>query len=114
VNISCAAFRASRSRIQAYCASKPAVRGLTRQLAMELGRFGVTVNTVAPGLVLTDADKQASWDAMGGERRGIALGAIALGRPGPAKDIADATLFLAAGPAGLISGPMLPVNGDSF
>ncbi len=115
VNISSgAAFRPSRTRIQAYCTAKHAVLGLTRQLAMELGPWGITVNSVAPGLVLTDADKRQGWDALGPERQAAALAGIALGRLGEAQDIADATLFLASGLAGFISGQLLPVNGGSF
>ncbi|HEY8612905.1 MAG TPA: SDR family NAD(P)-dependent oxidoreductase [Roseomonas sp.] len=112
INISSgAAFRPSLTRIQAYCSSKHAVLGLTRQLAMELGPFGITVNSVAPGLVLTDSDKQADWDALGPERQKASLAGVALGRLGEPQDIADAVLFFASDMAGFISGQILPVNG---
>jgi 3-oxoacyl-[acyl-carrier protein] reductase len=115
VNISSgAAFRPSRTRIQAYCTAKHAVLGLTRQLAMELGPWGITVNTVAPGLVLTDADKQGGWDSMSEERQKATLSGIALGRLGEAQDIADATMFFASDLAKFVSGQILPVNGGSF
>lgn len=115
VNISSgAAFRPSRTRIQAYCSAKHAVLGLTRQMAMELGPWGITVNTVAPGLVLTDADKQDSWDQLSPERQELVLASIALGRLGGAQDIADAVLFFASDYAAFVSGQMLPVNGGSF
>lgn len=115
VNISSgAAFRPSRTRIQAYCSSKHAVLGLTRQMAMELGPNGITVNTVAPGLVMTDADKQGTWDGMSDGRKEHVLGGIALGRLGAAQDIADATMFFASPLSNFITGQMLPVNGGSF
>jgi 3-oxoacyl-[acyl-carrier protein] reductase len=115
VNISSgAAFRPSRTRIQAYASAKHAVLGLTRQLAVELGPFGITVNTVAPGLVLTEVEKQKDWDALSAERQKNLLSGIALGRLGEAQDIADATLFFASSRAKFITGQMLPVNGGSF
>ena len=109
-----AAFKPSRTRIQAYCSAKHAVLGLTRQMAMELGPFGITVNAVAPGLVLTDADKQDNWDSLTQERRDATLAGIALGRLGGAQDIADAVLFFASPLASFVTGQMLPVNGGSF
>jgi 3-oxoacyl-[acyl-carrier protein] reductase len=115
INISSsAALKPSRTRIQAYCSAKHAVLGLTRQLAMELGPWGITVNSVAPGLVLTDADKQGGWNSKSPEQQEAVLAGIALGRLGEAQDIADATLFFASGLAGFISGQVLPVNGGSF
>lgn len=115
VNISSgAAFRPSRTRIQAYCTAKHAVLGLTRQMAMELGPYGITVNSVAPGLVLTDAGKLQGWEAQGEERRAATLAGIALGRLGEAQDIADATMFFASDLAKFVTGQLLPVNGGSF
>lgn len=115
INISSgAAFRPSRTRIQAYASAKHAVLGLTRQLAVELGPYGITVNTVAPGLVLTEIEKQTDWDALGADRQKRLLQGIALGRLGEAQDIADATLFFASSRAKFITGQMLPVNGGSF
>ncbi|MFC3127295.1 SDR family NAD(P)-dependent oxidoreductase [Pseudoroseomonas globiformis] len=115
VNISSgAAFRPSRTRIQAYCTAKHAVLGLTRQMAMELGPYGITVNSVAPGLVLTDPDKQGGWQAQTEERRAATLSGIALGRLGEPQDIADATMFFASGLAKFVTGQLLPVNGGSF
>ncbi|WP_120010383.1 SDR family NAD(P)-dependent oxidoreductase [Teichococcus vastitatis] len=115
VNISSgAAFRPARTRIQAYCTAKHAVVGLTRQMAMELGPHGITVNSVAPGLVLTDADKQGGWQTQTEERRAATLSGIALGRLGEAHDIADATMFFASDLAKFVTGQLLPVNGGSF
>jgi len=115
INISSgAAFRPSRTRIQAYCSSKHAVLGLTRQLAMELGPWGITVNSVAPGLTLTDPGKQADWEALSAPQQQQALAGIALGRLGEPQDIADATMFFASDLARFVTGQVLPVNGGSF
>jgi 3-oxoacyl-[acyl-carrier protein] reductase len=115
INISSgAAFRPSRTRIQAYATAKHAIIGFTRQLAMELGPFGITVNSVAPGLTLTDSDKQHTWDACGAEQQAMILRNIALGRLGTPQNIADAVVFFASDLSSFVTGQVLPVNGGSF
>jgi 3-oxoacyl-[acyl-carrier protein] reductase len=115
VNIgSGASFRPSRTRIQAYCTAKHAIVGFTRQLAMELGPHGITVNSVAPGLMLTDEDKRRTWEQCGTERQAGFLASIALGRLGDPQNIADAVVFFASDLAGFVTGQVLPVNGGSF
>ncbi|HEY2132286.1 MAG TPA: SDR family oxidoreductase, partial [Acetobacteraceae bacterium] len=66
VNISSGAgLQPSLTGIQAYCSAKHAVVGLTRQLAHELGKFNITVNSVAPGFIRTNAATEAQWDSYG-------------------------------------------------
>lgn len=112
VNIcSGASLRASLTGIQAYCAAKHALLGLTRQLAHELGPQGIRVNAIAPGLVLTGDATRRQWDAYGPERQADILGGVAMRRLGSAEDIAQATLFLASDWAGFVTGQILSVDG---
>lgn len=114
VNIcSGASLRASLTGIQAYCAAKHGLLGLTRQLAHELGPQGIRVNAIAPGLVLTGEATRRQWDAYGPERQADILGGIAMRRLGSAQDIARATLFLASDWAGFVTGQILSVDGGS-
>ncbi|MBL8651270.1 MAG: SDR family oxidoreductase [Sphingopyxis sp.] len=112
VNIcSGASLRASLTGIQAYCAAKHALLGLTRQLAHELGPQGIRVNAIAPGLVLTGKATRRQWDAYGPERQADILGGVAMRRLGSAEDIARAALFLASDWAGFVTGQILSVDG---
>lgn len=114
VNIaSGAALKASMTGVQAYCASKHALLGLTRQLAHELGPFGIRVNAVAPGFVQTNEATARQWDAYGPERQRQIVQSVALRRLGTPKDIANAVVFLASDQASFISGEILSVNGGS-
>jgi 3-oxoacyl-[acyl-carrier protein] reductase len=112
VNIgSGASLQASLTGVQAYCAAKHAVLGLTRQLAHELGPHGVRVNCIAPGFVQTNEATQRQWEAWPPERQRAMIEAIPLRRFGTPQDIAKATLFLASDEAAFITGQVLSVNG---
>lgn len=89
-----------------YPTSKFAVNGLTKSLARELGKDGIRVNAVAPGIIATDM--VAALDKKLIEE--IAKN-IPLGRVGEAEDIANAFLFLASDMASYISGEILSVDG---
>mgnify|MGYP002623324546 FL=1 len=112
VNISSGAgLGVSKTGIQAYAAAKAGQIGLTRQLAHELGPFGITVNNVAPGFVLSNPTTVRQWEAYGPDGQSRLLEGIALKRLGTPADIAHAVLFLASDQAGWISGVVLPVDG---
>ena len=101
----------SLTGIQAYAAAKAGEIGLTRQLAHELGPFGITVNSVAPGFVRSNPTTERQWEAYGPEGQQRLVQAIALRRLGTVADITHAVLFLASDFAGWISGQTLSVDG---
>jgi 3-oxoacyl-[acyl-carrier protein] reductase len=112
VNISSGAgLQPSLTGIQAYCSAKHAVVGLTRQLAHELGAFGITVNSVAPGFIRTNAATEAQWDSYGPAGQEALVERIAMKRLGSAVDIANAVVFFASDLAGFVNGQVLPVDG---
>lgn len=112
VNIaSGAGLQASLTGIQAYASAKHAVVGLTRQLAHELGPYGITVNGVAPGLIPSNPASAAQWDGYGPAKQAAMLEAIALRRLGTPRDIANAVLFFASPLADFVNGQVLQVDG---
>jgi len=112
VNISSGAGRGvSLTGIQAYASAKAGQIGLTRQLAHELGPFGITVNCVAPGFVRSNPTTEKQWDAMGKEGQEKLLSNIAMRRLGKPEDIANAVLFFASDAAGWVTGETLGVDG---
>jgi 3-oxoacyl-[acyl-carrier protein] reductase len=112
VNISSGAgLQASLTGIQAYCSAKHAVVGLTRQLAHELGAFNITVNSVAPGFIRTNAATERQWASYGPEGQRELVRRIAMHRLGTAQDIANAVLFFASDLAGFVNGQILQVDG---
>jgi 3-oxoacyl-[acyl-carrier protein] reductase len=112
VNIaSGAGLRPSLTGIQAYTAAKHALVGLTKQLSQDLGRFGITVNAVAPGFVRSNPATERQWQSYGPEGQKRMVESIHTRRLGKAEDIAHAVLFLAGERASWISGQILPVDG---
>lgn len=106
-----AGLRPSLTGIQAYSSAKHALVGLTKQLALELGPHGITVNSVAPGFVLSNPATQRQWDSYGADGQKRLVEGIHMRRLGQPEDIANAVLFLASEQAGWISGQILSVDG---
>lgn len=89
-----------------YAASKAGLVGLTRALAAESARFGVTVNAVAPGFIDTEMLRSMSDD-----KRGDLTKHIPMGRLGSEQDVAEAVLYLVSDAAAYVTGTVLPVDG---
>jgi 3-oxoacyl-[acyl-carrier protein] reductase len=106
-----AGLRPSLTGIHAYTAAKHALVGLTKQLALEFGPYGITVNSVAPGFVLSNPTSQRQWDSYGPEGQQQLIQSIHRRRLGKAEDIANAVSFFASEEADWISGETLSVNG---
>lgn len=91
-----------------YCASKGAVRNLTRNLALELAEEGITVNNIAPGMILTPMNQEAIDNK---EKRDKSARRIPLGRPGQPEEIARLALFLASPDADYATGSTYFMDG---
>jgi 3-oxoacyl-[acyl-carrier protein] reductase len=112
INISSrAGLEISLTGIQAYASAKAAQIGLTRQLAHELGPWGITVNNVAPGFVRSNPTTERQWDSYGEAGQRKLIESIALKRLGAPEDIAYAVMFFASDYAGWITGQVLSVDG---
>ncbi|MEQ6247508.1 SDR family oxidoreductase [Sulfitobacter sp. HNIBRBA3233] len=106
-----AGLRPSLTGIQAYTSAKHALVGLTKQLSLEFGPQGVTVNSVAPGFVRSNPATERQWDAMGADGQRALLSRIHTRRLGRPEDIAQAVGFLCSDAAEWISGQILSVDG---
>ena len=112
VNISSGAgLGISMTGIQAYASAKAAQIGLTRQLAHELGPFGITVNNIAPGFVRSNPNSERQWQSYGAAGQQEIIDSIALRRLGAPEDIAHAVLFFASDFAAWVTGQVLAVDG---
>lgn len=92
-----------------YAASKAAIIGFTKALALEIGSRNVTVNAIAPGFIQT-----AMTDQLGDDQRTALETRIALKRLGTPADVANAVVFLASEQASYITGTVLNVSGGLF
>ena len=112
INLSSTSALGNRGQAN-YSTAKAGLQGLTKTLAIELGKFGITVNAVAPGFIETDMTKATA------ERIGIpfeqlieaSVRAIPVARSGKPEDIANAVLFFADERSSFVSGQVLYVAG---
>jgi 3-oxoacyl-[acyl-carrier protein] reductase len=112
VNLSSTSALGNRGQAN-YSAAKAGLQGFTKTLAIELGKFGVTANAIAPGFIATDMTRQTA------ERMGItfeqflegAAKEIPVARVGQPEDIAATTSFLVRDEAGFVSGQVIYVAG---
>jgi 3-oxoacyl-[acyl-carrier protein] reductase len=112
VNMSSLAARnGGGSGAVAYAAAKAGLLGLTRGLAKELAPWGITVNAVAPGLIL-ETPFHTTFNTEEGRRAAIAT--IPLQRGGVPNDVAGAVLFLVSDLAGFITGEVTEINGGAW
>lgn len=111
INISSMASQYGIPKVIAYSASKSAIEGMTRAMAVELSPRGILVNCIAPGFIATDMSAKAlNGDP---ERKQKVFSRTPLGRLGEPGDIGDAALFLASDQAKYLTGVVLPVDGGN-
>lgn len=92
-----------------YCAAKGAIMAFTRQLALQVGKYGIQVNAVAPGTTMTELVKHR-----GEERLKYIASRFPVGRMGMPEETAAAVAFLASDAAGFITGETIDVNGGLY
>ena len=111
INISSMASQYGIPKVIAYTASKSAVEGMTRAMAVELSPQGLRVNCIAPGFIATEMSAIALNNDP--ERKAKALGRTPMGTLGLPSDIGEAAVFLASDAAQYITGVVLPVDGGN-
>ncbi len=112
VNVSSTSALGNRGQAN-YSAAKAGLQGFTKTLAIELGRYGVTVNSVAPGFIETEMTR-ATAERMGVDWEDFVAARIEnipVGRGGRPEDVASAILYFASEEAGFVSGQVLYVAG---
>jgi 3-oxoacyl-[acyl-carrier protein] reductase len=92
-----------------YSASKAGIIGLTKTVAKELGKYGINVNAVAPGLIETDMMKQATEEV-----RKMAIDEIVLKRIGMPEEVANVVAFLCSEMARHVTGEVIKVDGGQY
>jgi len=112
INISSGAGRStSLTGIQAYASAKAGQIGFTRQMAQELGPYGITVNNVAPGFVISNPSTRKQWEGMTKETQEALVESISVKRLGEPEDIAHPVLFFASDFASYVSGQTISADG---
>ena len=111
INISSMAAQYGLPRVIGYSASKNAIDGMTRAMAVELSPKGIRVNAIAPGFITTAMTAKAFSDDP--ERMNKAMARTPMGKFGEPADIGDAALFLVSDAARYITVVILPVDGGN-
>jgi len=111
IHISSMAAQYGLPRVIAYSASKTAIDGMTRAMAVELSPKGIRVNAIAPGFIETEMTAKALNSDL--ERKQKVFSRTPMGYMGQTGDIADAALFLSSDTAKYITGIVLPVDGGN-
>jgi NAD(P)-dependent dehydrogenase (short-subunit alcohol dehydrogenase family) len=111
INISSMAAQYGLPKVIAYSASKTAIDGMTRAMAVELSPKGIRINAIAPGFIYSDMTAKALDSDP--ERKAKVFNRTPMGIMGQASDIGDAALFLASDAAKYITGIVLPVDGGN-
>lgn len=111
INISSMASQYGIPKVIAYTASKSAIEGMTRAMAVELSPLGIRVNCIAPGFIATDMSAKALDNDP--ERKEKAIGRTPMGYLGQPADVAEAAYFLATDSSKYITGTILPVDGGN-
>lgn len=105
--------RAEIGRIP-YASAKAGQLGLTRQLAVELAKYDIQVNCVAPGQIASTPEQESLWMSNTQKQREDMLAKIPAGRRGTPDEVAAAILFMASSEASYITGQCINVNGGYF
>jgi NAD(P)-dependent dehydrogenase (short-subunit alcohol dehydrogenase family) len=111
VNISSMAAHYGIPKVIAYTASKAAIEGMTRSMAVDLSPLGIRVNCVAPGFIMTNMSSTALNSDP--ERKNRVLARTPMGKLGMPEDVANAVYFLTSSEAAFITGAVLPVDGGN-
>jgi 3-oxoacyl-[acyl-carrier protein] reductase len=112
VNISSGAGRTvSLTGIQAYASAKAAQIGFTRQMAHELGPFGITVNCIAPGFILSNPTTERQWASYGEAGQRALVAGIATRRLGEPADIANGVRFFVSERSSWVTGQTISIDG---
>jgi len=112
VNISSGAGRTvSLTGIQAYASAKAGQIGFTRQMAHELGPFGITVNCIAPGFILSNPTTERQWASYGEAGQAELVQGIATRRLGEPADIANGVQFFASPRSSWVTGQTISIDG---
>jgi 3-oxoacyl-[acyl-carrier protein] reductase len=112
VNLSSTSALGNRGQVN-YSTAKAGLQGFTKTLAVELGKFGITANCIAPGFIVSDMTRATAervgedWETYVAKRAAM----IPVGRAGEVDDIANAVSFFVSDTAGFVSGQVLYVAG---